>query len=337
MCSTPRTRPGRPTSSSKQTRIRRTRKSWQIAKKGEVPSRSIISCRRRPRPFQLPPLYPRCVPAVLFLARRHSRWRGVVWIERGRFATSRRVLLTFAPFFHLGSAMHSRLSGLLLVVALLTLVVSGCAETADQLSYAISKPFQKTEEELYGIKSPADRVDEFRDLAKKAKKTPPAEQEAIVARLADEYGHASDPWVRREILRALAEFPQPAAGSVLVRALGDGDVETRRTACRALGVRGDDIAVRELARVISAETDPNVRIAAVKALGLSENKQALVPLAEAMYDSNPALQAQAQQSLVAVSGRDYGSDIEAWREFAQTGKTDASEISLAEKLRRALY
>ncbi len=233
--------------------------------------------------------------------------------------------------------MHSRLSGLLLVVALLTLVVSGCAETADQLSYAISKPFQKTEEELYGIKSPADRVDEFRDLAKKAKKTPPAEQEAIVARLADEYGHASDPWVRREILRALAEFPQPAAGSVLVRALGDGDVETRRTACRALGVRGDDIAVRELARVISAETDPNVRIAAVKALGLSENKQALVPLAEAMYDSNPALQAQAQQSLVAVSGRDYGSDIEAWREFAQTGKTDASEISLAEKLRRALY
>jgi HEAT repeat protein len=216
-------------------------------------------------------------------------------------------------------------------------VVLGCAASTEAVGKFVSRPFRKTVEQTYGIKTPADRVKELRKLAKGATRQPAAEQEANVARLADDFQRESDPWVRRETLRALAHFPQPSAGAVLVAALGDNDVETRRTACQALGVRGDDIAVRELARVVSSETNQDVRIAAVKALGASGNKQSLVPLSEVMLDADPALQAQAQESLVAVSGRDYGSDVEAWRQFAQSGKTDAPEISFAEKLRRAFY
>ena len=83
--------------------------------------------------------------------------------------------------------------------------------------------------------------------------------------------------MRREILRALAQFPQPAAGAVLVRALEDDQIETRRVACEGLGVRGDEIAVRELTRVLGSETNDDVRLSAVEALGTSGDKRPWAP------------------------------------------------------------
>lgn len=233
--------------------------------------------------------------------------------------------------------MHGRLSSLVPWSIGLVLLFSGCADTAYSMKRWVSKPFKKTPEQIYGIKTPTDRVHEFRKLAKKAKSLPASEQEQAVAHLSREFDSESDGWVRREILRTLSQFPQPAAGAVLVRALEDPQVETRRVACRGLGARGDEIAVGELARVLGSETNEDVRMAAIEALGTTKDQKALAPLAEALTDANPAMQAEAHQALTAVSGRDYGVNIEAWRELASTGKTEAAEISFAEKLRRAVY
>ena len=49
-----------------------------------------------------------------------------------------------------------------------------------------------------------------------------------------------------------------------------------------------------------------------------------------MADGNPAMQATAHVALTEVSGHDYGNNLEAWREFAQNGTTEAPEISVAE-------
>ena len=233
--------------------------------------------------------------------------------------------------------MHGRLFSLVPWALGAALLVSGCADAAHSFNRAITKPFRKTTEQEFGIKTPKDRVKEFRALAKKAEEMPPAEQEQQVAMLSREFDAERDGWVRREIIRAAAQFPQPAAGAILVRGLQDSATETRRVACTGLGIRADEIAVRELVRVIGSETDPDVRMSAVAALGATGDKTAIEPLAEALADGDPAMQAQAQRSLVAVSGHDYGSNVEAWREFAQKGATDAPEISLAEKLRRAVY
>ena len=138
-------------------------------------------------------------------------------------------------------------------------------------------PFHETPEQIYGIKTPKDRVKEFRKLADRADSLSPTEQEQQVAALAQEFKDESDGWVRREILRALSQFPQPAAGAVLVDALYDGDTETRRVACRGLGIRGDEIAVRELVRVVNTDTETEVRMSAVRALGKTGDKTALAP------------------------------------------------------------
>ena len=135
----------------------------------------------------------------------------------------------------------------------------------------------------------------------------------------------------------MTEYPQPAAGGVLIGALADSDKETRRIACTCLGKRGGAQAVTELSRVIASDTDFDVRIAAVSALGITGQSSAVAPLAEAIIDPDPAMQAKARESLTAVSGRDYGNDVQAWREYAKNGKTDAPEVSLAERLRRSVF
>jgi HEAT repeat protein len=233
--------------------------------------------------------------------------------------------------------MHGRLSSLLAWAIVCLLLVSGCADMASRTRALVTRPFKRTPEKELGIKTPKDRVKELRSLAKSAKKQSLAEQQRVVTELADEYRNENDGWVRREILRTLSAYPQPAAGAVLVSALEDGEVETRRVACAALGIRGDKIAVQQLTRVLASDTNVDVRMAAIDALGRSGDRAALPALAEALADPDPAMQAQAQASLVAASGRDYGNNVQAWREYAQTGNTGAAEVSFAEKLRRAFY
>ena len=149
--------------------------------------------------------------------------------------------------------MHGRLPSLLPLAICCVVALAGCAETANQVGGFFTRPFKKTPEQMLGIKTPKDRVDELRGLAKHAKKQSPAEQQRVVARLAQEFQNENDPWVRREILRALSVYPQRAAGAVLVTALGDSDVETRRVACAGLGIRADQTAVQELTRDVASE------------------------------------------------------------------------------------
>jgi HEAT repeat protein len=88
---------------------------------------------------------------------------------------------------------------------------------------------------------------------------------------------------------------------------------------------------------LASDTNGDVRQAAVEALGRTTDPKALAPLTEALADPDPAMQALAQEALVASSGKDFGNNVEAWREYAQTGKTGAAEVSFAEKLRRTFY
>ena len=233
--------------------------------------------------------------------------------------------------------MSGRLTSLVLVLSAVMAAVSGCADTATATRDFVTKPFRKTPEQIYGIKTPKDRVKEYRKLALQAKKMPASEQSATLAKLTREFDTENDHWVRREQLRTIAAFPDPAAGEVVGRALTDEQVETRRVACDCLGQRGGEVAIRELTRVLGSETDEDVRMSAVAALGKAGDAKALAPLAEAMANGDPAMQAEAHQALTAVSGRDYGTNVQAWRELATNGKTDAAEISFAEKLRRAIY
>ena len=193
-----------------------------------------------------------------------------------------------------------------------------------------------TVEQTMHIKTPDDQLKEWRELAKAAPKKSPQEQQRVVAELSKQIQQESEPRMRRQILRTLAAYPQPEAATVIVAGLTDGDMETRRVACASMGKHGGKEAVRELTRVATSDTSPEVRLAAVRALGLTHDPSAMAPLTEALGENDPAMQSLAHKSLVAVSGRDFGNDAKAWHDYATSGKTDAP-VSIAERLKRMFY
>jgi HEAT repeat protein len=225
-----------------------------------------------------------------------------------------------------------------LAVCSCLLLASGCAETAERASGSWARLWgKKTDEEVLNIKTPQDHLKELQELSKTGKKKTPEEQQRITAELANEIKHESDPLMRRQILRTLVAYPTPLSSSLLVAGLGDSDADVRRVACECLGKRGGKEAVQELSRVSTSDTETDVRIAAVRALGQTADASALPPLAEALADPNPAMQFRAQESLRAVSGHDFGNDVHAWREYAKSGKSDAPEPSLVERFRRTFF
>jgi HEAT repeats len=224
-----------------------------------------------------------------------------------------------------------------LVIGLCLTLLSGCAETANNISGGFARMIGNTPDQQMHIKTPADRRKELLEIRKTATQKSPEEQQQISATLAKEIQRENDPLMRRHLLRALAAFPTPMAGAVLNAALGDTDMECRRTACECLGTRGDKAAVEELTKVVTSDTVPEVRLAAVRGLGHTKDTAALLPLSEAMGDPDPAIQSRAQESLRSVSGRDFGDDAQAWREYAKTGQSSTAEVGIATRLRRMFY
>jgi HEAT repeat protein len=235
--------------------------------------------------------------------------------------------------------MHGRADNLAALAICCSLVLaSGCAQTAESVTGFVTRPFKpKTAEEALHIKTPEGRRKELRELAKTAGQKSAAEQEQVARDLAAEIRNESDPLMRRQILRAAAACQTPLGFAIVVGGTNDSDLEVRRVACHCLGTRGGPEAVQELVRVANSDTDADVRIAAIRALGETRDSKAMPVLAEALADLNPAVQHRARESLRSVSGRDYGENVEAWREYAKTGKTNAAEVGLAERFRQMFY
>lgn len=181
------------------------------------------------------------------------------------------------------------------------------------------------------------RIDAVREFQARSTGGDTPDQREIVNQLARQIQVEPDPLVREAIVETIAEFRTPLAAQVLEAGLADDDVEVRRQCCRALGRRGDPTAVAVLARVVSNEQNVDVRLEAVEALGAINSPDAYAALALALEDRDPALQFAGVKSMKAISGKDFGGDVNAWLQYARgeipTPTGQESEISVAGRLR----
>jgi HEAT repeat protein len=205
------------------------------------------------------------------------------------------------------------------------LLSAGCARNAMETS-AFRLPWQDVPEKIPGVKAPNERIAELKAIAKNKHS---AEQGA---QLAAEIQHEQDPLVRLYIVRALAAIPGDKASAVLHAGLEDPEESVRIACCEAWGQRGGSEAVEELSTVLRAESSVDVRMAAARALGLTKQPTAVKPLAEVLADNDPAMQRRAIESLKGVSGKDYGYDVQAWRQYAAGETVQQRERGLAERL-----
>jgi HEAT repeat protein len=160
------------------------------------------------------------------------------------------------------------------------------------------------------------------------------EQREISDQLARQIQVEPDPLVRQSIVKALEEFRTPIAQQVLQAALSDDNEAVRIECCQVLGRRAEPATVASLAAALNGDKDEDVKMAAAKALGKIKSPEAMKALAAALDDRDPAMQYVGVQSMKSITGKDYGPDVQAWRQVAAGGALPAeSAPSIAERVK----
>jgi hypothetical protein len=180
--------------------------------------------------------------------------------------------------------------------------------------------------------TPARRMAKMKELAAAAESGPPEQQSRAAAELARQIQTETDENIRLHIVLAISQLDTPLAEEVLEAGLNDGNAEVRVACCNAWGERGGQAAVSLLAETINRDTDLDVRLAAIRALGRIREPGTVAALTPALEDPNPAVQYRTVQSLRNVYERDLGNDVNAWRQMA-AGQTDIAPPTVAERLR----
>jgi hypothetical protein len=188
-------------------------------------------------------------------------------------------------------------------------------------------------------RTPVMRLDAVREFATKSTGQDTQEQRAITDQLARQIQIEPDPLVRRAIIATISEFRTPLAQQVLEAGLHDFEPQVRIACCEALGRRGESKSVVSLAAALRDDKDIDVRMAATDALGRIPAAESIQALRTALDSRDPALQYAGVQSMRSISGRDFGGDVGAWRQFAEGNppagsQATGSQISVADRLRQ---
>jgi HEAT repeat protein len=217
-----------------------------------------------------------------------------------------------------------------LLAATLTASVAGCQ------MYEQHRPtfWPFPERKLTTYNTPAMRSDAVREFATKATGDDTPQQREITDQLARQIQVEPDPLVRQSVIKAIAEFRTPMAQQVLQAGLNDENEAVRIECCNALGRRAETASVASLAAALGGDKSDDVKMAAAKALGKIKSPEAIKALAVALDDRDPAMQYVGVQSLKSITGKDYGPDVQTWRQVAAGGTPPAAPApSIAERMR----
>ena len=180
-----------------------------------------------------------------------------------------------------------------------------------------------------------ERVEVIKKMGEYAAKSPQAEKEKVAAKFASDIQTEQDPLVRTVLIRELGKIPSEISTAVLSVGIKDPDPEVRIEVCTVWGKRvhqaltkggglapapTEDAAVRACATALAGDTNFDVRVAAARALGeVRKDPRAIVALGGALKGSDgPAMTYLAITSLKSVSGKDFGSDVKQWQQYADS-------------------
>lgn len=167
-----------------------------------------------------------------------------------------------------------------------------------------------------------ERVERLAEEADAARLTDPAGRQAFTLRLVAALLAEPDPLVRAGYVGLAAGFDTPAAEAICAGALEDPDPRVRLAGCRACAERRGVECVARLAKRARDDADLGVRLRAVRLLGElgassgSGDGAAIPHLVSLLDDPDPAVQSRATAALARITGKNLGTDVARWKEWA---------------------
>ena len=211
-------------------------------------------------------------------------------------------------------------------------------------------------DEIPGVLRPWERVQLIEEKGKKGAKASVEEKDVLLAQLSDEYDKTDSPNIKRSVIDAMARisknYANPAAEIYFQKALDSEVLELNLSACNAWSAYCSEIAdnhakergmaIEVLAfryRSLPYSIEPgseeenskrkDVRIAILRALSSfkPEDSDTLLEILEFGLNGEKlddgALMVQAAKTLHEVTGKDYGTDGEAWLNYLAYRRGDS--------------
>jgi hypothetical protein len=125
--------------------------------------------------------------------------------------------------------------------------------------------------------------------------------------------------VRAAAIRALNYSRSREGADLYVAGLNDSEAPVRLEAAKALANLPDEKAVPRLIALLQKDDNKDVRIAAADALRNFKTLDVARALTSTMTDRDFSVTWQARQSLILMTGRDFGYDESAWLDYISKG------------------
>jgi HEAT repeat protein len=161
------------------------------------------------------------------------------------------------------------------------------------------------------------RKKQMNELVSNAARGTIEQKEAAARSLSDTIQRDPVLLMRLHAVKLLGQLDCPASTDALYAASKDHNSEVRIAAVQSWSKFPGEIAIRQLQEMIGSDTDVDVRLAATRALGNYQGKQAVQALSLALADRDPALQLRATESLQRATGESLGRDVNAWKLYVQ--------------------
>lgn len=160
-----------------------------------------------------------------------------------------------------------------------------------------------------------DRVAELEQLNRQIADLPDDQQAEWAKRLEKMIREDASPEIRSRAVRVVSQIPTEAAERALNSASTDDVEKVRLVACKAWTKRGGTPARDMLLSLASADESNSVRQAAIDELRTFNDPEVLRAMASLLEDSSPAVQYQVAESLVSMTGQDFGGDMDRWKQY----------------------
>ena len=210
--------------------------------------------------------------------------------------------------------MHQKF--LLWTTAMLVLAQTGCSEgILWRTGYLSPWARQKWADEEQIAPTLFTKREKLREMTRSVEGTDSGNQERVSQVLADVVRKDPIVLMRIEATELLANLRTKTATNALQAATNDPNQQVRLAAVRAWEMRGDEIAIDMLGKLVASDGDLDVRLAATRALGSFKNPLAAKALNAAISDPNPALQIRSARSLEKITGQKLGDDVQAWQRY----------------------
>lgn len=154
--------------------------------------------------------------------------------------------------------------------------------------------------------------EDMRGRTKLALKASQAEQQTLAVEFSEIAARDPVSLMRLEAVRLLSTLPVEEAAAGLRTATTDRELSVRIAAISGLGNHTDPESVQTLASLSRNDENADVRVAATRELGKSDDQLAMSALEDALSDPDPAMQLTAAQALSKSTGQPFGNDIQGW-------------------------